>query len=101
MQADQQPDYLSGLLIGHELAGLRAVLASRGEGLENEALRLIGEPALCERYRLALAEFGSANAAIVEHAAERGLWRIAVQAGLVGGAAAPAANAVGTTDLGR
>ncbi|NRO97145.1 2-dehydro-3-deoxygalactonokinase [Paraburkholderia sp. NMBU_R16] len=101
LQADQQPDYLSGLLIGHELAGLRAVLASRGEGLENEALRLIGEPALCERYRLALAEFGCANAAIVEHAAERGLWRIAVQAGLVGGAAAPAANAVGTTDLSR
>ncbi|CAN7212438.1 2-dehydro-3-deoxygalactonokinase [Trinickia sp. LjRoot230] len=83
LQADQQPDYLSGLLIGHELSGLQAVLAARGSVLANETLRLIGEPALAERYRLALTQFGCANATLVEAAAERGLWRMATRAGLV------------------
>lgn len=83
LQADEQPDYLSGLLIGHELCGLKAVLAARGASLEHETLKLIGEPSLCERYRLALTEFGCASASIVEAAAEHGLWRIANAAGLV------------------
>jgi 2-dehydro-3-deoxygalactonokinase len=83
LQAEQQPDYLSGLLIGHELSGVQALLAARDSTLGSETLRLIGEVALCERYRLALAEFGCSNATIVEAAAERGLWRIAAQAGLV------------------
>lgn len=82
LHAEQQPDYLSGLLIGHELSGVQALLADRGETLASEALRLIGESSLCERYRLALAEFGCPNATIVEAAAERGLWRIATQARL-------------------
>jgi 2-dehydro-3-deoxygalactonokinase len=85
LQAEQQSDYLSGLLIGHELTGVQALLAARGSTLASQPLRLIGEAALCERYRLALAEFGCSNATIVEAAAERGLWRIAVQAGLVAG----------------
>ncbi len=83
LQADQQPDYLSGLLIGHELSGLAALLESRGAALAGEAPRLIGSAALCERYRLALTEFGCVHASLVEAAAERGLWRIATQAGLV------------------
>jgi 2-dehydro-3-deoxygalactonokinase len=87
LQAEQQPDYLSGLLIGHELCGVQSLVAARGGALASEELRLIGQPALCERYRLALAEFGCANAAIVEAASERGLWRLATQAGLVAGAA--------------
>jgi 2-dehydro-3-deoxygalactonokinase len=92
LRADEQPDYLSGLLIGHELAGLAALLAARGTSLEREALRLVGSGALCERYRLALAEFGCADVPIVDASAERGLWRIAVEAGLVPrDAAAPAA----------
>jgi 2-dehydro-3-deoxygalactonokinase len=83
LQAEQQPDYLSGLLIGHELCGVQALLAARDSTLAGETLCLIGAVALCERYRLALAEFGCSNATIVEAAAERGLWRIAAQAGLV------------------
>jgi 2-dehydro-3-deoxygalactonokinase len=74
---------LSGLLIGHELAGLAALLESRGGSLAGEAPRLIGSAALCERYRLALTEFGCLRASVVEAAAENGLWRIALQAGLV------------------
>ncbi|QBQ95884.1 2-dehydro-3-deoxygalactonokinase [Paraburkholderia pallida] len=86
LAADEQPDYLSGLLIGHELAGLEAVLARRDVELAACAPRLIGADALCERYRLALAQFGCSGAQIVHRATERGLWRIAVRAGLVVGA---------------
>nr|WP_275895771.1 2-dehydro-3-deoxygalactonokinase [Trinickia diaoshuihuensis] len=91
LSGEQQPDYLSGLLIGHELSGLAALIESRGAALADEAPRLIGSAALCERYRLALAEFGCRQASVVEGAAECGLWRIATQAGLVQRrAAAPA-----------
>lgn len=86
LAADEQPDYLSGLLIGHELAGLEAVLSRRDVDLAACAPRLIGADALCERYRLALAKFGCGGAQIVRQATERGLWRIAVRAGLVVGA---------------
>ena len=80
---EQQPDYLSGLLIGHELNGLEAALAQQQSTLAGCALQLIGNEALCERYRLALAQFGCQQADLVRQATERGLWRIATQAGLV------------------
>lgn len=83
LAADEQPDYLSGLVIGHELAGLDAALARRDVSLAACAPQLIGAEALCERYRLALAQFGCEGAQLVRHATEQGLWRIAVQAGLV------------------
>ncbi len=70
------PDFLSGLLIGHELAaGLRAVDAP---------LAVVGEPALCRRYVHALEIFGAAPAAVVANTACAGLWQLAVQAGWVG-----------------
>ncbi len=47
---DEQPDYLSGLLIGHELNGLEALLARQQSTLAGRTLRLIGNEALCERY---------------------------------------------------
>ena len=90
LSREQQPDYLSGLLIGHELAGLDAVLTQQQDSLAGQTLRLIGNEALCERYRLALAQFGCTQAELVKHATERGLWRVAAQAGLV----KPAAHAV-------
>jgi 2-dehydro-3-deoxygalactonokinase len=90
LTGQQQPDYLSGLLIGHELAGLGTVLAQHQTGLAGQSLRLIGNEALCERYQLALTQFGCAEAKLVRQATERGLWRIATQAGLLASAAAPA-----------
>lgn len=87
LSREQQPDYLSGLLIGHELAGLEAVLGQQQNSLAGQSLRLIGNEALCERYRLALAQFGCTQAELVKHATERGLWRVASQAGLVNPAA--------------
>jgi 2-dehydro-3-deoxygalactonokinase len=89
LKSEQQPDYLSGLLIGHELAGLNAMLAQQQTGLAGHSLRLIGNEALCERYRLALTQFGCTEANLVKQATEHGLWRIALQAGLV----APASGA--------
>jgi 2-dehydro-3-deoxygalactonokinase len=68
-------DYLSGLLIGDELRA--ALAAPRPDPL------LIGEPALCARYSLALASFGIEDAKTVPDAAVAGLWRVATAAGLV------------------
>ena len=97
LAGQQQPDYLSGLLIGHELAGLDAVLVQHQSKLDGHALRLIGNEALCGRYQLALVQFGCTEAELVRQATERGLWRIATQAGLVasGSGATQAARAAG------
>jgi 2-dehydro-3-deoxygalactonokinase len=100
LSPDQQPDYLSGLLIGHELAGLEALLVQQQSSLAGKSLLLIGNDALCERYRLALAQFGCTQAALVQQATEHGLWRIATQAGLVGAAGATAAGAVAAAGAG-
>ena len=83
LAADEQPDYLSGVVIGHELLGLEATLARRDVSLAACAPQLIGTDALCERYRLALEQFGCTGARFVQQATERGLWHIAVKAGLV------------------
>lgn len=80
----QQGDYLSGLLIGNELASLEQRLA-RADGLrlDQRQVVLTGEAGLCERYRTALAAFGCVAVSLARDATERGLWQIAVQAGLV------------------
>ncbi|WP_321872953.1 2-dehydro-3-deoxygalactonokinase [Burkholderia ubonensis] len=84
-----QGDYLSGLLIGHELNALDAMLAERGVALANQPLLLIGDDALCARYVAALHAFGCPHARVVANATERGLWRIASRAGLVRADGAP------------
>ncbi len=83
LSAEQQSDYLSGLLIGHELRGLNEVLAREQSAVAGKPLRLIGNDALCNRYRAALARFGCHDAATVAHATEHGLYGIAALAGLV------------------
>lgn len=74
-----QPDYLSGLLIGCEVA---AGLTGLGAGTP---LVLVGEPALCERYRLALALAGRSAATAEPELAAHGLWQLARQAGWLPG----------------
>jgi len=83
LAAESQADYLSGLLIGYELAALEQL----GERLD--AVVLVGSDELCQRYQRALTSFGHPPVAIAANATERGLWRVAVAAGL----AAPAAHA--------
>ncbi len=81
------PDYLSGLLIGEEF---RSVLAARRWALD-VPVQLIGEAALCERYRQAALRFGIELAEPLTDAAAHGLWRIALDGGLLGAAQAGAA----------
>jgi len=74
-------DYMSGLLIGHEL---RAGLAWRAQaGLQQAPLVLIGEPKLCARYAEALAVFGVTPDHIFPNTAPAGLWALARRAGLL------------------
>ena len=67
--------YLSGLLIGDEL---RCGLIDDGP-----PAALVGDAALCDRYRAALALFDIHGIPLIENAAPAGLWTIACRAGLV------------------
>ncbi len=72
-------DYLSGLLIGHEL---RAGLAWRAaQGLTQAPLVLIGEPTLCARYEQGLSVFACKPDLLLDNTAPAGLWRLAHCAG--------------------
>lgn len=71
-----QPDYLSGLLIGHEVAALAPGLR---DGIP---VVLCGEPMLCVRYATALEAQGLAEPEIRSGVTPLGLWRIAQAAGL-------------------
>jgi 2-dehydro-3-deoxygalactonokinase len=74
-------DYLSGLLLGAEIAAGRAWLAERR--LDTPAVTLVGDAQLCGRYRRAM-RIATIEAVLAPaDAAARGLWRIAVHAGLL------------------
>lgn len=67
-------DYLSGLLIGHEVqAGLNWRL---GTGLEHTSLIVIGDPILCSRYAQALTQCGVGHFSVLDNTAARGLWSL-------------------------
>ena len=79
----QQPDYVSGLLIGHEVSALsRAVRQCRGDK-PLPAIILIGNVQLCQRYQRALRACGFADVSLAEQATEQGLWHLAKAAGLL------------------
>ncbi|MFC3124069.1 2-dehydro-3-deoxygalactonokinase [Pseudoroseomonas globiformis] len=75
-------DFLSGLLIGHEVAA-----GLRGRAQLDAPIALIGELALCERYAEALSQRGVSAAAMLGNTAPAGLFHFATAAGLL--AAAP------------
>lgn len=64
---------LSGILIGHEIA-----VATPAVRRSASPLVLIGEPALCERYRQALGLAGLTVAAVMGNTAADGLYRFAL-----------------------
>lgn len=71
------PDFLSGLLVGHEL---RAGLGWREQaGLGDAPLLLVGEPALCQRYATAFELFDMDPVRVLPNTAGVGLWRLAAQ----------------------
>ena len=90
LSGTEQADYLSGLLIGHETAALASLLRANASPLP--AVILIGSEALLARYQRALAANGFPCVTLAQQATERGLWQVAVQAGLVNSHSAAAAR---------
>ncbi len=77
--SDEAEDYLSGLLIGHEIA---AALAA-GSADPDAPVVLIGEGRLCRRYAAALRILGVAPAAELGNTAPQGLFRFARAVGSI------------------
>ena len=78
--ASDLADYLSGLLVGHEL---RAGLAWRdAAGLSGAPLALVGSPQLCRRYALALQRFHAPAPLLLDNTAPAGLYHLARAAGM-------------------
>ncbi|MEN5311004.1 2-dehydro-3-deoxygalactonokinase [Pseudomonas koreensis] len=78
-----QADYLSGLMIGHELAALATVQRRRRNNTNLPSIILIGNAQLCARYSRALDACGFDPVTLAEQATERGLWQLALAAGLI------------------
>lgn len=79
LPSDALPDYLSGLLIGSELAA-----ALRGLDVISDCpLVLLGSPVLTQRYGQALAAVGHAPNVVLDNTAPQGLWQVALAAGLI------------------
>ena len=89
LPVDDVADTLSGLLIGEEI---RAVAAGGAFDL-SAPVHLIGDEALCARYRQALQAFSIESRMIAQDVAAHGLWRIATAAGLAAAGAASDAGA--------
>jgi 2-dehydro-3-deoxygalactonokinase len=90
LPGSSQADYLSGLLIGHEIVALSTLLHQSAAQLP--AVILIGSGALLARYQRALEVNGFPLVTLAEQATERGLWQVAVQAGLLESSSAAAAR---------
>lgn len=74
-----QADYLSGLLVGHELLAM----AELCQAAPQQLIVLIGTAALCARYQHALQHSGFCNVSLAPQASVAGLWLLAKQAALV------------------
>ncbi|WP_034298899.1 2-dehydro-3-deoxygalactonokinase [Herbaspirillum sp. RV1423] len=74
-----QAHYLSGLLIGHEIAALPALT----NNVLQQRIALIGDDFLCNRYRQVLALYGVKQVEIAAAATEHGMWKLALHAGLI------------------
>ena len=82
-------NYLSGLLIGHELVS--ALNRMQDFLIGDTPLLLIGEVTLCKSYARALAVLGITPTAILENTAPQGLFQFAVAAGAVASPCQPEA----------
>lgn len=79
LDAEQQPDYLSGLVIGEEIR--EALLISEGIGTQH--VHLICKPSLLERYQAALSVFGVDSSGCTQRASSQGLFAIAREHALI------------------
>lgn len=85
LSPEQQPDFLSGLLIGHEISALLKLDERRRRinGTKPSQILLAGESALTARYARALGIYGRDEVEPVPQVTQRGLWFLAEQADLV------------------
>ena len=83
LPSEEQAEYLSGLLIGHEIQGVLRWMESKGFSRKCfPRIRLSGDSSLCMRYRRALALSGIDDAVTASNTSAIGLWQVAIQAGL-------------------
>jgi 2-dehydro-3-deoxygalactonokinase len=75
-------DYLSGLLIGHEIYTAERALTAMG--VDADGVTLVGEVALVRNYQRALTLLGWSSTAAPAFPSATGLWRIANAVGLLG-----------------
>jgi len=80
LSAQGLADYLSGLLIGHEIRA--GMVWRKAAGLDSAPLVLVGEPVLCQRYRDGMQCFEVEVDTILANTAATGLWQIARAASL-------------------
>lgn len=79
------PDYISGLMIGTEVAGFARRWLNEGPSApaERPTVTVCATDALASRYASALLRVHTKATMATENAAAKGLWRAAVQAGLI------------------
>lgn len=82
LPAEQQADYLSGLLIGHEVHAMARQLAQH-QPQAAVPVWLIGPDTLCARYVMALQAAGLTQLRTLPQATEAGLWSMARASGLL------------------
>ncbi len=83
LKEEEQPDYLSGLLIGEELAGVERILARNRRTLTDFSRILIaGDRGLCERYEFACKQAAWPIPEVIGGATAAGLWSVARAAGI-------------------
>lgn len=83
MPAEQVNDYISGLMIGAEVASCVASWLSTGFDTPSAQVLLCGEPELCRRYQRTLQQFDVDALVVAGDVVTHGLWRIALSAGLL------------------
>ena len=80
IEAQALPDFLSGILIGIEIGSATRL---RSPARVTAKVTVLGDDALASRYERALRRAGIAAVRAPADATARGLWRVAVAAGLV------------------
>jgi 2-dehydro-3-deoxygalactonokinase len=81
LKGEEVADWLSGLMIGREVRNARTW--AHRHGYDGGRVRLIGADALCDRYAAALSQAEVIVERAGSDAAAHGIFRIAVQAGIV------------------
>lgn len=85
LDPEEQPDFLSGILIGHEIRALASLHSHFhiSPKQTDDSIVLVGDSALCARYRRALELNDKDGVTTIVQAAARGLWQVATQGGLI------------------